>query len=239
MSESLNARTTWTDVKASTFKAFVQFGYTGDYSVPAMILQEGKESFNEPDADEKDAQTALQEDEKEAEAPPPGDDDEWSIFTAKKIKKRQKEKASSSSFESRTYTLIEPRSRFAKSCDPMLERGFPGNVHETLLLHASLCVLADKWAVDGLKRLSLEKIHKSLTLLLGLSIGTVPDIVGLARYAYSDKIPALKELRDLICHFIAVNATVMSKDVSFRELLEHGGGFALDSWSYATFNCLG
>ena len=70
-------------------------------------------------------------------------------------------------------------------------------------------------------------------------MGTVRDIVGLVRYACSDRIPALEELRDLICHVIAVNATGMSKDVSFRKLLEDGGPFALDSWSYATFTCLG
>jgi hypothetical protein len=225
MSESLNAQTTWRDVKANTFRAFVQFGYTGDCSAPAMILQELKEPYRQPDADEQ----------VKAEAPLPEDDFGWEFTASRKDRKRQKEKASPSPFESRTYTLIEPRSKFEKSCDPILRRGSTGNIHEILWLHASLCVLADKWAVDGLKRLSLVKPHKSLTLL-ELNVGAVPDIVGLVRYVYSDENSALDELRDLICHFVSVNATIMSEDVSFRELLEEGGAFALDSWRYAIFN---
>lgn len=117
----------------------------------------------------------------------------------------------------------------------MLERGSPGNIHEILLIHASLYVLADKWAVDGMKGLSLFKLHKSLTLLQ-VNAGTVSDIVGLVRYVYPDENPALDELRDLMCHFVLANATVMSEDVSFRELLKEGGAFALDSWKYLVLN---
>ena len=117
----------------------------------------------------------------------------------------------------------------------MLERRSHGNIHEILLIHASLYVLADKWAVDGMRRLSLFKLHKSL-ILLELNAGTVPDIVGLVRYIYSDENPPLNELRDLMCRFILANGTVMFDDVSFRELLEGGGAFALDSWKCAVFN---
>src|SRR2546423_1051763 len=154
MSESLKAQATWKDVNANTFQAFVQFGYTGDYSVPVMILQGREEQLRKQDADDTMKDEALS----------PGDEFGLGFTILRKDKKRQKEKASPSPFESRTYTVIEPRSRFARSCDPMLERGSPGNIHEILLIHASLYVLADKWAVDGMKGLSLFKLHKSLTL---------------------------------------------------------------------------
>ena len=49
MSESLKAQATWKDVNANTFQAFVQFGYTGDYSVPVMILQEQEEQLRKRD----------------------------------------------------------------------------------------------------------------------------------------------------------------------------------------------
>ena len=208
------------DVNANTFQAFVQFGYTGDYSVPVMIFQE---------PEEQDTDSIAKDEVHVAE-----DEFDWGFSTSTKARKRQKAKESLLPFECRSYKLIEPRSRFATSYDPRLERGSRGNINEILLIHASLHVLADKWAVEGMKRLSLFKLHRSLALL-ELNVGIVPDIVGLVRYVYTDENPTLNELRDLLCHSILANASVMYENATFRDLFEEGGAFALDSWKYSVF----
>ena len=151
MSESLNAQAIWKDVNANTFQAFVQFGYIGDYSFPAMIFHE----LEEQDTDSK----------AKDEVPVAEDEFDWGFSTSTKARKHQKAKVSLSPFECRCYKLIEPRSRFATSYDPKLGRGSHGNINEILLIHASLYVLADKWAIDGMKQLSLFKLHRSLALL--------------------------------------------------------------------------
>lgn len=88
MSERLKAQATWKDVNANTFQAFVQFGYTGDYSVPVMILQEREEQLRERDADDimKDEALSL------------GDESSWGLTIPRKDKKRQKEKVVSVAF---------------------------------------------------------------------------------------------------------------------------------------------
>ena len=52
MSESLNAQATWKHLNPNTFQAFAQFGYTEDYSIPVMILQEREEQFHHRETDD-------------------------------------------------------------------------------------------------------------------------------------------------------------------------------------------
>ena len=148
-------------------------------------------------------------------------------------KNRIKEKVPQVPFESRNFPIAEPRSRFAGSCDPKSEWGSPGNLCEILMPHASLYVLGDKWGIDGLLRLSLFKLHRSL-VSLEMNTRVISGLIELIRFAYSNENTADREpldaLRELMCHFFTTNAVVMSKDESFAELLEEGGAFARDGW---------
>jgi len=106
-----------------------------------------------------------------------------------------------------------------------------------LLIHASLYVLAHKWGVDGLQRLTLFKLYKTLELL-PLSHANVQHIVHLARYIYSDEntpdlVRGIDEMRELVCHYIAINAEIMLEDASFVLFIEEGGAFVRDLWKVA------
>jgi len=223
--ESQVGKAIWKDVDKKTFTRFAQFAYTGDYSVPTMVL-EGRDD------------NAVQD----PECLPPAEES-WAVSFS--TSKRSKKKGQNGSFfpepippfkpfDSLTYPLLKPRSNLAHECEPSIGIGPRENIGEVLLIHASLYVLADKWRVDSLRRLSLFKLHQTLQLL-HLDGTKVPHIVQLVSYIYSDeRTPDLKitidELRELICQYIAANAAVMSEHAKFIKLVEMGGAFVRDLW---------
>lgn len=216
MKESLEAKVVWKDVSKETFQAFAQFAYTGDYSVPPLMLQEELTSV-----------VASDEARMDSEAPA---DVGWSFGYGQKPHEAQA--ASMVSFRSRNYAVAEPRSRFAASCNATVLLGRPDNVLEVLLLHAALYVLAEKYGVDSLQSLSLLKLHKSLTLF-ELSKRRAPDMVKLLRYVYSDENtldqhPLIDNLRRMMCEYVSDKAQIFRDDASYLELMYDGGAFARD-----------
>jgi hypothetical protein len=244
MSESLAGETKWKDVDKETFIRFTQFAYTGDYSVPTMIAKPSDQVL--PQDPHEEMLMVVEEPPVAAEEPAPQQfdevvaDDAWAASwgTSKKNKKKKGSwyvpRPPTPIFNSLTYPLLKPRSKFAHTCDAATSEGSSENISEVLLSHASLYILAEKWGVDSLKRLTLFKLHQTLSMLR-LDGRKVPHIVELARYGYSDdNTPDLKtgidELRELICLYIAANAMVMSEHTTFMNLIEEGGAFVRDLW---------
>jgi hypothetical protein len=115
-----------------------------------------------------------------------------------------------------------------------MREGSRENIDEILLIHVSLYVLAEKWGVDSLKRLTLFKLHQTLSMLC-LDGPKVPNIVKHAWYAYSDqRIPSLNtridELRELTCQYVAANAKGISEHTTLIHLIEERGVFVRDIW---------
>ncbi len=232
MSESLAGEAIWKDVDEETFIRFTHFAYTGDYSIPTMIV-------------EASAQDIVNEVEKVEDLPPepepelePAEENGFgfgSYTTPKKRKKRERASALRSiAFNSLTYPLLRPRSNFADTCDPTISEGSSENIGEILLIHASLYVLAEKWGVNSLKMLTLFKLHRSLSMFQ-LDGSKVSDILKLARYAYSDENTpdlntAIDRLRNLVCQYVAAYAEVISEHPTFIKMIEEGGAFARDLW---------
>jgi hypothetical protein len=221
MSESTNGLASWKDVDEKTFARFAQFAYTRDYSVPQMVV------INEVVSNQRvDIQPAALDDESD-----------WSLLSIKETVKKKgfkhdltPQETTHTPFKSLTYPLLQPRSKFADSCHPVMIKGSRCHIFESLLSHTSLYVLADKWGVESLKVLTLYKLHENLNMLK-LDVEEVPDIVELARYGYSET-PHLEtgidDLRELICRYIAANVDVMSKSKAFTDLIEEGGAFVPD-----------
>jgi hypothetical protein len=78
-------------------------------------------------------------------------------------------------FKALSYPLPKPRFNFVDTCDPTVGNGPSKNISKILLIHASLYVLAKKWGIDRLKRLTLFKIHKTLSMF---SLNTVIFEIG-------------------------------------------------------------
>jgi hypothetical protein len=230
MSESTNGLASWKDVDEKTFVRFAQFAYTGDYSVPQMVVINQVVSNHR-----EEVPVDIQRNPQDSEF-------EWGAFSSAKKTVKKKgikhdltpQETTYTPFKSLTYPLLQPRSKFADSCHPVMIKGSRYHIFESLLSHTSLYVLADKWGVESLKVLTLYKLHENLNMLK-LDVEEVPDIVELARYGYSGT-PHLEtgidDLRELICRYIAANVDVMSKSKAFTDLIEEGGAFVPDLFKH-------
>jgi hypothetical protein len=101
------------------------------------------------------------------------------------------------------------------------------NVGEILLIHASLYVLAEKLGIDRLKRQTLFKIHKTLSLF-SLDTAKLEHIIHFVQYGYSNERTADLEntidgLRELDCQYIAANAEFKSRDSACLALIGERG----------------
>jgi hypothetical protein len=224
MLESSAGQTRWEDVEVKTFVQFAQFMYTGDYSTPRMIVRP-----SEPPPDE------------------PQESDSWasSGVHSKKAKKKSPLAAAPTllrTFSSLRFPLLKPRSNVDDTCDPAVSDGPSENISEVLILHTSLYVLADKWGIDSLKRLTLFKIHKTLTLIkLETMIHLdrpLEQIIDFVRYAYTDertldKESGMDDLRELICLYIIASAKLTAEHTAFMALMEEGGPLTRDLWKLA------
>jgi hypothetical protein len=137
-------------------------------------------------------------------------------------------------FKALNYPLPKPQFNFADTCDPSVGDGPSENIGEILLIHASLYVLAEKWGIDRLKRLTLFKIHKTLSMF-SLDTPKLEQIIHFVRYAYSDQTTPdldtkIDGLRELICQYIAAHAEFTSRDTTFTALIEEGVPLARDLW---------
>jgi len=145
MSEGKTGEVTWADVDLATFTRFTQFAYTGDYSVPKMVVsgQTQKKQVR------KEALTQFEEENLIEDSYLDG----WPTShssSLKKIKKSKKadlydfgESSQSTPTKSPIY-LLQPRSKFADSCDPVVVTGSDETIIEPLLTHTSLYMLAKK-----------------------------------------------------------------------------------------------
>ncbi len=242
MSESASRVVTWVDADQETFVRFAQFAYTGDYSVPKMTV-----SCQVPQPKQCEKRTEVEKDLWANEAPP--SDDSWGAFNSamKKDMKKKKgvlsmngERSRSSQTtdstifdKSHVYALRQPRCKFADSCDPKIIYGpEENNITEALLSHTLLYILAEKWGIDSLKKLTLFKLHQTLSMLV-LDSPKVPHVMELVRHGYAgtpDLETGIDCLRDLLCQYVAANVKVMSEHEAFLALIQDGGTFVRDLW---------
>ncbi|KAH9206683.1 hypothetical protein DL95DRAFT_469384 [Leptodontidium sp. 2 PMI_412] len=225
MSEGLAREAKWEDVDKETFIRFAQYAYIGDYSIPKMIVKPSA-----PLADEALPPSSFRDD--------PQLSDEWSFRApVKKAGKKQIYSPPIPVFKDLNYARPMPQFNFADTYDPTAGDGPSENIGEILQIHASLYVLAEKWRIDRLKKLTLFKIHKTLSLF-SLDTPKLEYVIDFVRYAYSDeRTPDLENsvdgLRELVCEYITANAEFTSRNAVFLALIEEGGALARDLWKHA------
>lgn len=100
------------------------------------------------------------------------------------------------------------------------------------LAHTRLYVFADKYGIEILKCLALDKLHETL---VGYNFfnDKCEDIVELVRFSYSnDNTPdgANDQLRDLVLQFVTVQQEKIGNSEPFLLLLEEGGPLVRDFW---------
>ncbi|KAE8322350.1 hypothetical protein BDV39DRAFT_218654 [Aspergillus sergii] len=98
--------------------------------------------------------------------------------------------------------------------------------------HARLYVLADKYGIESLTQLVLEKLRQTLNDFK-LSAANVTDIIELVRFTYAHTprlVTRRNELRTLVMMFIISSIGQIGETESFQELLGDGGDFVVDFW---------
>jgi hypothetical protein len=229
MSEGSAGQAKWEDVDINTFVRFAQFVYTGDYSIPRMIVRSSEQPLSLGTI--VDVATPLPDE--------PQKNEFWGSFGTHSKKAKKKSYLASTptvvrTFSSLRFPLLKSRSNFEDTCEPAVSDGPSENIGEVLFIHTSLYVLAEKWGIGSLKRLTLSKIYKTLTIIR-LDLLNLDQIIDFVRYAYSnERTPDLEtemdELRELICQYLAAHAELTTRHTAFMALMEEGGPFARDLW---------
>lgn len=235
------------DISVEDFTRFCEYAYRGDYAIPSYAFDENRsanekvEGSSDPTTStEKDPETSAQTEDDfffPLEPDAPAIQDGWSSFGNKKSKKPKPSKTSNfrESFRDRNYLsrnecLVETTSRFEVKSNTSDEQDYT----PIFLAHARLYAFAHMRLAHNLRRLTLEKLHKTL---VGFQLfeARVNDIIGVTRYAYSneyipDRAPdeCIDELRKLIVDYIVSEFDVIGKAAGLHAYLEEGGQFASD-----------
>ncbi|KAG0645389.1 hypothetical protein D0Z07_8999 [Hyphodiscus hymeniophilus] len=213
-------KATWKDVSKDTFERFVQYAYTGDYSIPKTE----KRRFV-PRAEEL---PKLESEEPQATAAPESEPNPPAESEPEKI---SEEHVLTTDFRTLSLPLLAPRDNYEGTCEPSVDFEKDHSYSNVFLSHASLYVLGHVQLIENLKALALYKLHKTLCTF-ELDSENIGDITDLARYAYSGEDKNAEEgtggLRGLVCQYMAIHARELHKDVKFMNLLVGGGQIVQD-----------
>ncbi|THV47371.1 hypothetical protein BGAL_0314g00020 [Botrytis galanthina] len=248
MSESQAACTVWDDVGKETFERFVQFAYTGDYTVPTPVSKirkwdsldnsEGLSLISIKDKKKKRLNDQVKSELALALASSKLDLKVEELLSPQRV--RYSELTSfkfSVDFECLTFPLIAARNNYDHTCEPSRTIRPWSSYTNVFIGHAALYILGDFRLVDTLKALALYKLHKTLCIF-ELNHGTLQDVIDLVRYVYAEKGGEERSggeigaLRGLVCLYMAINASVLSLDDRFMELLGEGGQFVKDFFRF-------
>lgn len=146
-------------------------------------------------------------------------------------KKRDKAKPVSSkksklwkSFKRQRYDVSKPSFQVSKNRDPCEDDT------SIFLGHARLYVFAEKYDIDSLKSLSLQKLHQVL-IKYSVCDERLEDIIDLIQYSYSntaDLPGSVDKLRQLVISYAACVVEDLAWTPRFYSLLEKCGSAAKD-----------
>ena len=113
--------------------------------------------------------------------------------------------------------------------------GYTANHNFTSVLreHVNLYVFADKYDIQHLRALVLQKLHFTLSNF-PLSPKRIPDIVALIRQTYDntmDKTPMQEDLRELATSYVVHEGSEIGNSEEFLEFIAEGGDFVRDVWT--------
>lgn len=251
MSEAQEGCAWLEDIEESTFIRFSQFAYTGDYIAadPEILLDFSNIASALPEvpsintflpvavedpvpptiAPDVEAQQVI-----DFESFP---DDVWAGNLETKKKKTKVLKPTAFTSSSRKEKLWENferafdgRKPSKHSFHPRKNRESCEEYKEVFLCHARLYVFAEKYDIAPLKKLSLSKLHRTLSVF-DLYEERVGDIFALMRYSYANTVhrsPLDDPLRLLIIHYAACVVEKLVPSSEFKALLEEPGELASD-----------
>lgn len=212
MKESHTKTAMLEDVDASTFIAFCEFGYTGQYVTP--IGKDGKES--KP----LKVESKIEKEPEEL----PSDYDSWPHSQKRRY---QKTLAYRQSREKEKEGEEDENEFFTDFWKAFISREFDGTLAKLssepdLLFHAKSYIFATKYLIEPLRRQSLATLHHDLCAY-PFTAENSRLIVGLLGFVYSNtgrvEPGGESARRDVVIHYVACKLRILSDDEYFFTLL--------------------
>ena len=137
--------------------------------------------------------------------------------------------SSHSRFHELVFPLPSVNFGYAGICTPRGNESADEDFTPVFLGHARLYVFADKYNIESLKSLVLNKLHNTLCKF-SLYEARYGDVVELVRYTYENtpsRTPR-DSLRELVTHYVAYEAIKVAGSEQGLSLVEENGSFARD-----------
>lgn len=215
MEEAQNEGVMCNNVNEQTFALFAEFIYTGEYTLPNGVNQatgSGVESTHRIDT------ITYQPKQR-------------SMST---LDLKMKDMPKGNCAKGRDLASMDPAIPPPTSTHslPSLADESPGDT--IFLIHASLYVLAQKFGINKLKSLALDKLRASLCGTYPSAKAYYRDVIGLIKYAYNDALHLDRKdgLRMLVTSYVAKEGSkAIARSKQCLDLIEEGGPFARDLMS--------
>ena len=130
-------------------------------------------------------------------------------------------------FNELQYTVPDARSHIPP---PRPNKVRSEDYTEVFLSHARIYIFAEKYDIQPLKTLAIQRLHQTLKVFK-LYPGRVPDITSLIRYVYSntqDSEDGSEPMRAMLLHYIGSEMEILAKSEELKKLIEEGGPFVGD-----------
>ena len=195
------------DVDESTFVGFIRWTYSKDYHPREHTIAAEAEK---------------------AEPAPVDDWGEWGSFSKKDKKKKKKTTEPAVKGFLRESFITEQRSSGLPSFSVASARANKGpeeDYTEVFLGHARMYVFAEKYDIQSLKKLALQKLQHQLAIH-ALYIERVGEILTLLRYVYANTAPSSKgedDIRAMLAHYVGVEMANLAKEGRIKELMQEEG----------------
>lgn len=117
-----------------------------------------------------------------------------------------------------------------KSWEPCQNKEACESYAGVFLCHAHLYVLSDRYGIEPLQQLTLQKLRLTLSRFTFFK-ERVPDVVELVKYTYKHTMghdEGIDKLRSLVMDYVVCHLEMVAKDEDFKDMLQEPGALAKD-----------
>lgn len=217
----------WEDIDGRTFASFWEYAYTGNYDIPEPeppIVPEHPVPTPPLEAEEvvMPESEAVPEQVADVEVPvaPELWGTDWDI-PSKKKKAAKSRKEMLRDFEKSWGVDL----RVPVNHRSYVSEAVPESFGESVVHHAKVYILADRYGIIQLMNISFEKLLQAL-VGCGVSQMKLNGVVTLLRFCFIDTEDVPQRLQQMVAHYAACKVEKLWKSEDFQDLLEASGSFS-------------
>ena len=216
MSEAQEGFAEIKEVDEGTFVRFIQWAYNGEYEpgefkIDDSCIDQVPDGAEVPPEEVPDEEEAVMQD-------APGGNSGAVPFFAQQPKQGMRDAFYGWQLPAHQETI--------NSSAPRMNSGPEEDYTNVFLSHARVFVFAEKFDIQPLKALALDRLHGTLHSFW-LYPECTGDIIALLKYVYAntgEPMDGVKDLRSLLKLYMACSKYTLMEDQGFRDLLIEDGG---------------